>query len=87
MKPCLNSPLELEILMHCYVTCSPIPYADNKVRREAISMLHHYGLIDRSDCLANTTPKGEFYIKALLKTPFPETTFFIPKEDNCEPSN
>lgn len=77
------SPLQMKILLHCYTTPHPYNGVENQqMIAEDLLNFSKIGLVElNSDGnYYHTTPKGEFYIKAVLNTPYPESTFYIPNE-------
>lgn len=69
----------LEVLLHCHVSNSPHPRAEAPAVKEAIRALSFEGMIEPFDRHHVTTDKGTFYIKHLLKQPFPVVAFSIPE--------
>ena len=62
------TPLELNVLLHYHGSTSPFrPMSE--MAEEAVRMFVEEGLLERDDRLWRTTPRGKFYIRALLDTP------------------
>lgn len=77
----------LKILLHYYVT--PLKLECNMRRLEYLATFLASGLLqERKGKLTNEageeydefeiSDKGQFYVEALLATPFPQTKYFIP---------
>lgn len=79
MAACIQTPSDLELLIHCHVCAQVHPRADAPAIIDGISRLVAAGLIQREDRHYGTTDKGKFYIEHLLKQPFPVETFTIPE--------
>lgn len=79
--PCIKTPSDLELLIHCHVSPSVHPRATAPAIVDGTTRLLNYGLIERVDRHYTTTPRGKFYLEHLLKQPFPVETYVIPSED------
>lgn len=77
--PCIQTPSDLELLLHCHVSPQVHPRADAPAIIDGTRRLVDAGLIERMDRHYGTTEKGKFYIAHLLKQPFPVVTFCIPE--------
>lgn len=81
MKPTIQTPLNLGVLLHHYY--SPKPYSpDTEVGRRANNYLLANGMIREGAAkdVYDLTEKGQFYIRHILDVlPFPETTYYIPE--------
>ena len=76
---CIQTPSDLELLLHCHVSPSVHPRASAPAIIYGTSRLVAAGMIERDDRHYTTTEKGKFYIAHLLKQPFPVITFAIPE--------
>lgn len=75
---CIQTPNNLDVLMHCHVSPTPHPRAGAPAVEDALEFLYQEGLIECVGGNYNTTKKGRFYLEHLLRQPFPETVFCIP---------
>lgn len=67
------------VLIHCYWSCQPIPYAgtsgDNAIRHlKATGMLVE---VPGEAPPYKVTPKGEAFVEHILKTPLPVQTWTV----------
>ena len=81
----INSPVNLEILLHCYYSPEPLPRYDAPATKEGVLYLLRNDMIsiegyvkEESKDIYRATAKGEFYIKHLMTVPFPISTWSIP---------
>lgn len=75
----INSPSNLELLLHCHVCGDPHPRADAPAIKAGVDYLVREKMIEPDEIYYRTTMKGKFYIQHILNTPFPETAFSIPE--------
>lgn len=76
---CIETPSDLELLLHCHVSPQVHPRASAPAIIDGTERLLNHGLIERVDRHYGTTEKGKFYIAHLLKQPFPITVYKIPE--------
>lgn len=72
------TPLNLKVLLHCYVSPEPNPQHDNAVVQESLQHFVNLGAIAPVKELSNiygTTPLGAAWVKAILATPLPVQAF------------
>lgn len=81
----INSPVNLEILLHCYYSPEPPPRYNAPATKEGVLYLLNQDMIKITGYVAaeskdiyGTTEKGEFFIKHLMTVPFPISTWSIP---------
>lgn len=77
----LNTPHITRVLLNAYCWPDGNKSMPSEATSESLQYLYNNGLIDRSDELAGTTPKGEFFIKHILSVPFPVETYVIPGQE------
>lgn len=75
----IQSPSNLELLLHCHVSPAEHPRMEAPAIQAGIRYLSAQGLIEPYDRTYQTTAKGKFFIEHLMKVPFPEVTFSIPE--------
>lgn len=80
----IQSPSNLELLLHCYYSTGPHPRAEAPAIREGTEYLAKNGMIEKRHDLWRTTEKGEAYIAHLMQVPFPEARWVIPATPNTE---
>ncbi|QBJ04477.1 hypothetical protein HOV23_gp096 [Pseudomonas phage Lana] len=82
--PCIQTPNDLELLIHCHVSPDVHPRADAPAIIKGTSRLVTAGMIRLDNNVYTTTAKGAFYLRHLLKQPFPVETYEIPEvpDDN-----
>ena len=70
------SPLDIEILLHCYYDCAAVSQAADRATVEAVEMFMRSGMLGRADDLSVAlflTDRGNAMVKALCETPEPAT--------------
>lgn len=66
------TPLELDVLIHCYVSPAPHPRQDAESVMAACARLYLDEVIEPSDHGGwQTTDKGRAWLAAILRTPMP----------------
>lgn len=71
------TPLELEILIHCYVCSEPFPRAHAPAVEEATDRFVAHGIIESAPgnrCYM-VTEKGGVWLKIILRTPMPKAVW------------
>lgn len=76
---CINSLINLEVLMHCHYSPTVHPRIEAPAVKEALRYLSIAGLIEQDDRAYTTTDKGKFYLSHILSIPFPIQEFRIPE--------
>jgi len=66
------TPLELEVLIHCYVTPELHPRIHAPAVKEAHEFFEEIGLIEQQKDFYSTTDRGKAYISMLCSLPLPE---------------
>ena len=73
------TPLHLRILLHAYTT----PDAISTEYSGSVAVEYTQELIDAGLIMNNcATAKGKCYIEHILNTPFPVTTYIVPRHDS-----
>ena len=67
----LQSPNEIEVLIHCHCTPGPHPRHQAPAVKEALSKLHDCGAIEWHDEGWRTTALGAAWLCALQRVPLP----------------
>ena len=83
----INSPANLEILLHCYYSPKPPPRYNSSATKTAVSYLLSHDMIkiigyvkEESKDIYDITEKGIFYLKHIFKIPFPIMKWEIASE-------
>lgn len=77
----IESPSNLELLLHCYYSGEVHPRYDAPAIQAGLEYLRQTDMIMPVSIGARThkvTARGEFYIKYLMTIPFPVVTYEIP---------
>jgi hypothetical protein len=78
----INTPSNLELLLHCFYSPEPHPRYTASAIQEGIGYLLNNEMITASDSYYRTTEKGNAYIKYLMNVPFPVQKWEIPNGSN-----
>lgn len=79
----IESPSNLELLLHCYYSPEPHPRFDAPAIQEGIEYLVSNEMIVKMEGSVDrysTTVKGNVFIKYLMNIPFPIATWEIPND-------
>lgn len=76
------SALELRILLHFFYSRDPWGGEGGQAAMDGMMRLHRHGLLNVTVNTTKLTPKGDFYVRYILATPFPtEQTQYVIKRD------
>lgn len=79
------SPIQIEFMLHCYISPTPTTLPDSPVLQETIELLLEYDMIEPSLCNPNVfvcKPRGVAYVRMLMATPFPVQAYVDPRINN-----
>jgi hypothetical protein len=79
----LESPLALQLLLHCYARVEAHPDAENPIQKKILSDFSAHGITYRDDIhqCDRTTDLGDAWVALILQTP-PPTKAFLDQHGN-----